>query len=189
MNNKRFAVIILSLFAALLAFAVMSAFSSCTPERRLKRILKKHPELVKTDTIWRTDFDTIPEIRINTVFQTDTSTLGLDSIFGAFQGQIDSVLALRLKSEVRNYIINRPFLPDTMYTVQDGVTVKIYQNGDQIGVIVSKPETIVTEQAPVVVNKVDAAATEYPWYYKILFILALGFAFYVGFRMARTHAR
>ena len=189
MSNRRFAIIILTLFALMLAFAVATAFSSCAPERRLNRLLKKHPELVKSDTIWRTDFDTIPEIRINTVFQTDTSTLGLDSIFGAFQGQIDSMLALRLKSEVRNYIINRPFLPDTMYSVQDGVTVKIYQDGDQIGVIVNKPETIVTETAPVVVNKVDAAATEYPWYYKILFILALATAFYVGFRMATTHAR
>lgn len=38
-----------------LLFAAMVVFSACTPQQRLNRLVKKHPELVKVDTIKFTD--------------------------------------------------------------------------------------------------------------------------------------
>lgn len=41
---------------------------SCTPEKRLARLLKKNPGLVKSDTTWRNDTIFISERRVDTVF-------------------------------------------------------------------------------------------------------------------------
>ena len=41
---------------------------SCSPQKKLHRLLKKHPELLKTDTIKINDSVFIPEIRIDTIF-------------------------------------------------------------------------------------------------------------------------
>ena len=130
------------LWTAIAFCTLIYALSSCTPQKKLHRLLKKHPELVRTDTIRVIHIDTIPEIHVNTVFMTDTSTSQLDSIFHAYQGKIDSTLAFRMKGEIRNYIVNRPFLPDTLVQVKDGITVKIFQNGSNIGVIVHRDEEL-----------------------------------------------
>lgn len=44
-------------------------FISCTPQRRLERLLKKHPELTNVDTVVIRDTIriTIPKVRIDTV--------------------------------------------------------------------------------------------------------------------------
>lgn len=140
--------------------ALIYALSGCTPQKKLHRLIKKHPELVRTDTIWQTHIDTIPEIYVNTVFMTDTSTSQLDSIFRAYQGKIDSTLAIRMKGEIRNYIVNRPFLPDTLTQTKDGVTVKIFQNGNNIGVIVHRDEELIPVSVPVTTVTVAPPATD-----------------------------
>lgn len=56
----------LSLIALLLICA-------CTPEKKLRRILSRHPELIRTDTIWQRDTTIIKEIRADTVFSNSSS--------------------------------------------------------------------------------------------------------------------
>jgi hypothetical protein len=158
---------IILLYASLLATFLLLTLSGCSPTRRLRNIERKHPELFKADTIWRVRVDTIPEIKVNTVFKTDTTTKGLDSIFLSFKGKIDSVMALKLKSEVRNYVINRPFLPDTVTQVVDGITVKLYQNGDQIGLIVHKPEQLKSKKEIDTIRKTVVISEKYiPAFYR-----------------------
>jgi len=41
--------------------------TSCSPERRLHRLITKHPELTQMDTIVFTDTTIIPELRIDTL--------------------------------------------------------------------------------------------------------------------------
>jgi hypothetical protein len=50
---------------------------SCTPEMRLKRLLKKNPDLIKTDTIWRKDTVIVEALRYDTTFSFsyDTTTI------------------------------------------------------------------------------------------------------------------
>jgi hypothetical protein len=48
---------------------------SCSPEKRLARLLRQHPELVKKDTIWRRDTTISKEVSKDSSFyyyQTDT---------------------------------------------------------------------------------------------------------------------
>ena len=45
---------------------------SCSPQRKLHRLLKKYPELLQTDTIKINDSIFIPEIRVDTIFHYST---------------------------------------------------------------------------------------------------------------------
>ena len=56
------AVMVVALIGVLLFTA------SCSPAKRLARLVKNHPELVKRDTIWRKDTMIIRERRVDTVF-------------------------------------------------------------------------------------------------------------------------
>jgi hypothetical protein len=50
-------------------FILLLLFSSCTPQRRLERLLKKHPELTNVDSVVIRDTIRIivPKVRIDTV--------------------------------------------------------------------------------------------------------------------------
>ncbi len=54
------------LFYLLIILTILLLFS-CSPQRRLHRLITKHPELTQMDTIVFTDTTIIPEIRIDTV--------------------------------------------------------------------------------------------------------------------------
>ena len=43
-------------------------FASCSPSQRIARILSKHPELIKSDTIWRKDTIVTKEVKKDTSF-------------------------------------------------------------------------------------------------------------------------
>ena len=66
------------LFPLLLVFAL----ASCSPQKRLAKLIEKHPELVKTDTVFATTDTIIPEVRVDTLFkwQTDTVTITNDRL-------------------------------------------------------------------------------------------------------------
>jgi len=51
---------------------------SCTPEKRLARLVEKHPELAKTDTVWAEVKYFVPEIRHDTSFFWSTDTVILE---------------------------------------------------------------------------------------------------------------
>src|SRR5438094_1935470 len=53
---------------------------SCSPQKRLQRLLHRHPELSKTDTVWRKDSFRIPGVKADTAFrfQTGNDTIVLD---------------------------------------------------------------------------------------------------------------
>ncbi len=46
---------------------LMILATSCSPEKRLKRLLEKHPELVKTDTTYSSDTTFVTLIKADTV--------------------------------------------------------------------------------------------------------------------------
>lgn len=59
----------------LLAFAVLT---SCTPEKRLARLVKNHPELAKVDTVWAEVKYLVPEIHAETSFVWSRDTVILE---------------------------------------------------------------------------------------------------------------
>jgi len=52
-------------------FILLLLLSSCTPQRRLERLLKKHPELTHVDSVIIRDTIriTVPKVRIDTVVE------------------------------------------------------------------------------------------------------------------------
>ncbi|MBN2776504.1 MAG: hypothetical protein JXR36_02610 [Bacteroidales bacterium] len=59
------------LYLLILAAVIVSLTSSCTPQKRLNRLVALHPELATTDTIRIRDTTIIPETRIDTSFNQD----------------------------------------------------------------------------------------------------------------------
>lgn len=54
--------------AQALGLVLLFLFASCTPEGRLRRLLKKNPHLVKSDTIFVSDTVITRSYRVDTVF-------------------------------------------------------------------------------------------------------------------------
>lgn len=52
--------------------------ASCTPEKRLARLVKNHPELAKVDTVWAEVKYIVPEVRAETSFVWSTDTVILE---------------------------------------------------------------------------------------------------------------
>ena len=55
-----------------LSIILVLTLLSCSPQKKLHRLLKKHPELLQTDTIKINDSIFIPEIHIDTIFHYST---------------------------------------------------------------------------------------------------------------------
>lgn len=58
------------LFCLILFFIVLF-LSSCSPQKRLARLISKHPELVKADTVFRLDTTFVPGSSFDTVFKSE----------------------------------------------------------------------------------------------------------------------
>jgi hypothetical protein len=54
---------------------LLAILFSCSPQKRLNRLLKKHPELVQTDTIWKTDTVIVEAVKIDTTFKFKHDTI------------------------------------------------------------------------------------------------------------------
>jgi len=61
-------------------FGAASFLFSCSPEARLRRLVDRHPELVKHDTITIMDTVIVPEVRVDTVFSATNFCKGNDTI-------------------------------------------------------------------------------------------------------------
>lgn len=89
------------------------AFFSCDPGKRISRIVKRHPELVKTDTVWRKDTIITQGAQKDSTFhfyQTDTVFMKKDNLTVKYYFNHDSTIYLEGKCD-----------PDTiikMYPVQ-----------------------------------------------------------------------
>lgn len=77
-----------------LLFAV-ALFASCTPEQRLAHLLKRHPELVKRDTVFHKDTIRIASVSKDTVFKNtvtrDTVIIKQDRLTIKYFNSKDSV--------------------------------------------------------------------------------------------------
>lgn len=58
------------LFRSVTAMLLTTLLISCSPERRLARLIKKHPELVAHDTIYKSDTTIVNGVQHDTIFRT-----------------------------------------------------------------------------------------------------------------------
>lgn len=69
----------INLRVVLLIFGSTLILSSCTPQKRLNRLLKHHPELLQKDTVYYRDTLIIPATKYDTVFKTNFDTIHINS--------------------------------------------------------------------------------------------------------------
>ena len=81
---------------------LLAILFSCSPQKRLNRLLKKHPELVQTDTIWKTVTVIVEAVKIDTTFKFkhDTITIVEDRLtVKTFFNYHDSTIYISAKCE------------------------------------------------------------------------------------------
>lgn len=148
--------------------------TSCTPQKRLANLLKKHPELVKTDTVW-TEVTIPPDtVYLETMVYlgADTARVNLlvDSILATFKDNSWLTLPEEGRSTPREAITslitrNAPTLvvwPSDTITVEDeGVKAQISfsKDGKARFRVIDKGETL---KVPVEVNTVKVPF-KIPW--------------------------
>jgi hypothetical protein len=155
---------------------ILVFLSSCTPQKRLNRLVKKNPELVKIDTVRIIDTIVIESFHFDTIIQIDKDYSKIDSIFFNFKHDIDSLKSIELKQEIKNYIINKPLIKDTLFFEKDLVKIKVYQDSNgQIRLIIDKPEQeiIRTHEIthPTILNITDYFSGLYKWGVLLLLIV------------------
>lgn len=122
---------------------------SCSPQARLNRIIKHHPELANTDTIYITK--TIPGFNVDTIFKASTNTAGLDSVIIQYKTRIDTIILKQLQTQLKTVFINKPCLDQPInFTLPDGTKATLSQSGGKFNLKAVKPTT--TQKIPVQTN-------------------------------------
>jgi hypothetical protein len=96
---------------------LLAILFSCSPQKRLNRLLKKHPELVQTDTIWKTDTVIVEAVKIDTTFKFkhDTITIVEDRlIVKTFFNYHDSTIYISAKCKSDTIIREIPVQVQTI---------------------------------------------------------------------------
>ncbi len=167
----------------LMALSILVVFSvSCSPEKRLARLLKKHPELIKTDTVWQTV--TLPP---DTLIFTQMVYLQLDT--GRLRAITDSIYALIdsstlnlptgqkevVYSYLKKVVPGAIRFPSDTFQIDDGdLSVKAWFEGNTLqGRFIRKTTSI---EVPVQVNSVKAKRAISWWW----LIVAGFFGLYMG---------
>ncbi len=132
--------------------------------RKLERLIERYPDLVSEDTLRDTVQVVVPEIRIDTVFEISKDVSGVDSILLGFNDKIDSLTALKLGNEIKYYITNRAVIEDTIYHEEDGIKIKIWQEGAVLRFTIDKPQEIIEKPVAIPFNKI--AKIEENWFEK-----------------------
>lgn len=138
------------------ALVLISLFIfSCDPGKRIARIAKRHPEVVKSDTVKKEISVDIPPIHIDTSFIKDKSdSIALISLIDDLKGQIDSLSAYKLKSGVQYISTHYKSIKDTLSFLKDSLTIKLWERNGKIELRVDKPLTHIKTTVPVAINTI-----------------------------------
>ncbi len=139
----------------------------------MERFAKAH-DLTTVDTITIIDYDTIPEVRIDTFVVVNDDVSGVDSILGSFKDKLDSVTHIQLGDEIKYYITNRKAIEDTInyWTKEDSIHVQIWESDRGIEFSVLKTKEIVPEVHTVVKER-TVVRNKDPTYWWIIWVLGL----------------
>ncbi len=148
------------LLATILLFLFLA---SCTPQKRLDRLIKNHPELSKEDTVYTTRGIDIPGFHLDTTFEASTDVSGLYSIIDHYKDCIDSLNRTRLTTEIKNYITTRKCLEDTFNVrLDNNGFCKIWQSKEVFHYQLSQPKRKMNISVPISVPKFETT-TKYNW--------------------------
>jgi len=172
----------LYIYVRVILFLVIGAFLCClyccTPQQKLNRLLKKHPELIHIDTVEITQTFTVPVQQHDTILQLDTATFGLFDIIDRLARELDSVSRDSLRSGIKNYITKRPVLKDTFFVqLQRGGWIKVYQIGSVLKHSLYEPKFVLEAKQKVPMPNI--VYRDIPWrlaWYWVLIAFVCGIA-------------
>lgn len=166
----------------------------CTPSQKLKRLVSRHPELLKSDTTrGNLNVPIIPQSVTNDI-PLDTASDALASLLSVYFNQLDSLknifdqsqsskdsiqtlLNKALQTKAVNAYKNKTVLIDTFYiALKNNGYVKIYQLGKSLKHILYQPPYIIKVSVPI---KVDNVYKDIPWrlaWYWVLVAFVCGVA-------------
>jgi hypothetical protein len=149
------------------------AMAGCTPEqkarssqRKLNRILKKHPELTGTDTVTKTITVVTPGIVDSVAFDTKPDTSAVDSLTQHFAAKVDTVTLDSLNTGFKTILVKATTFDTILKTGRAR-----YHVTEKAGRLKIELETDTTKQdikVPVAINKVSAKFV--PTWYQRLFM-------------------
>lgn len=135
---------------------------SCSASKRLKRLVRNNPELLKIDTVYSTVEVPIPVFSNDTVIAPDTiSAQEFTKIIGSYSNVIDSLTRSQLVEQIHHYVQDRDLLSDTFYIpLKNKGYVKIYQDGKVLRHVIFQPPYVIKKTVPV---RVDNVYRDIPW--------------------------
>jgi len=165
---------------------VVVLLASCTPEKRLARLVKNHPELMKIDTLWQDVPVYVPGVQKDTSTALNMDVSGVDSILQKYGLMIDSLTRRKLHTEIKNYVINRPVIKDTLNIfLTDSTHIQVFQDGNNLNWRIRRNPQTIYKTVPVVINSVTADVKKTFWDHvldKWPEILLFGILFYLMLR-------
>lgn len=154
---------LISLWALCVALILSTLITNCTPQKRLDRLIKNHPELAKTDTVHIVKTFTLAPVKIDTSINFSYYLGGLDTIFNNYQLTIDSLQKRLLKKDIKTFIVNRKVLDDTLnIKLKNNGFVKVYQSGKKLVYQMWEPGKVIEVKTPVIVTKYETV-TKRSW--------------------------
>lgn len=124
----------------LIAIGLVVMVCGCSPQKRLNRLVKNHPELLKIDTVYSTKTVTLAAESKDTSIAASQKVEGLYQLIFGLTGKLDSLERRELVKQITNYITNRPCLDgEVIIPFGSGGTVKLWQQGGVFFAQVRRP--------------------------------------------------
>lgn len=149
-----------TLFLGGAIIGIIVFLSACTPEgkqrrseRKLTRLVKKNPSLIKTDTIYKDTTAMVPKISDSVRVETPVDSAAVDSLTDHFKASVDSAALDSLNKGFKT-ILGRAGDMDT--TIENGTTkirIKKKKGVTDINIEVQPPPVKI--KVPVIVNTVQ----------------------------------
>lgn len=135
------------------------ALFSCSPQKRLNRLVKNNPELAKTDTIYSSRSVTVAAYYKDTSAKASVNLDGLYTLLKKQNIKLDSLS----KQKLVNYILNRPCLDEPLkIALSNGGTCIITQKAGIFYATVNEPARKYEIRVPLV--RMDLKAeVKYNW--------------------------
>ncbi|MDF2449396.1 MAG: hypothetical protein K0R26_1900 [Bacteroidota bacterium] len=144
-------------------FFIIFLLTACNPQKRLNRLIKNHPELAKTDTIYSSKIVSAPGYTLDTSFKASNNVSGLTELIDTYKDFLDSIRRVKLTSEIKTYILDRNCLQDTFkVALNNGGFCKFWQHKGVFYYQLHQPPKKYKVTVPVQYQKFNVT-TKYNW--------------------------
>lgn len=134
--------------------------ASCSPQKRLNRLIKNNPELAKTDTIYSTKTFTVPGYKLDTTFKASENVNGLNELVNVYRDYLDSVKRQKLTADIKTFIVERKCLDDTFkVSLNNNGYCKFWQTKSTFHYELYQPTQKLSFSVPVSISNVKATIT------------------------------